>query len=820
MDARAYEWNLVSAGRRLALGLLASSALTAPALAQEAPAPDVATITELVVTAQRREESINDVGMAIQAFGAEHLKDMRVTNVQDLSTVAPSFSVSQSYQGVPIYTLRGIGFNTINLSATSTVGSYVDEVAYAYPFMLTGPIFDLERVEVLKGPQGTLYGRNTTAGLVGFITAKPTDEFKASVTAEIGNYDTHNVEGFVSGPLSDTLRARVAFRVDNSDKGWQVSNTRGERLGDIHRWGLRGLLAWEPTDNLSIDLSLSGWRNNSDPLAAQALGFTRGTGVGSGSYPFNAPGVEAYMAANRPTNPKQADWAPGPVREADVGTGLGIDGPLGEDNTFFAAALRVTYEINDDLRLVSLTGYNDLERKAVFDWSGAPYEILVQDAYGKVESISEELRLEGATDRVNWLVGAYYGEDTILDSNRTILGQNANVGLIRFLGGSGLFNAFNTAGYTPTQLGQAFRTFRDVGDIEARTQSLFGNASWTLSDQLELTTGLRYTQDKHTYSGCSRDFNGNMLPNVNVVNRGLFFAAYGLVAPIGVGDCNTFNPTTRKFQLGTHTLDEDNVSARLALNWKPTEDMTLYASLSRGAKVGNTPINAANISTQNAPANQEILVAYEAGVKASLFERRLQANLAAFYYDYEDKQLSVLFADPIYTALARLDNIPESEALGIDADLTWRPTGALTVMASATWLQTKIGDYVGVGDNGGPQDFTGSEFPYSPTWQTSLTAVYNGELSETLGWQATLNGRYQSDSAADFGTNPLYRIDSYAVVNGSLGIHDLSDRWRLSVWGKNLFDEYYWSSVASNANLVVRFPSPPRTFGASLTVNF
>ena len=191
-----------------ALPLLCAAALTSTAYAQQdtdnsgAASGRPGALEEVIVTAQRRAESINKVGMAIQAIDAESLEALRVTSVRDLTNIVPSFTVSQSYQGVPTYTLRGIGFNTINLSATSTVGTYVDEVAYAYPIMNTGPIMDLERVEVLKGPQGTLYGRNTTAGLINFITARPTENFRAGATAEIGNYETYNFSGFISGPLT------------------------------------------------------------------------------------------------------------------------------------------------------------------------------------------------------------------------------------------------------------------------------------------------------------------------------------------------------------------------------------------------------------------------------------------------------------------------------------------------------------------------------------------------------------------------------------------------------------------------------------------
>ncbi len=252
-------------------GLLAA----APAWAETAAEPSDG---EIIVTAQRRGESLNQVPMAVQAVTGETLKDLRVTDVRDLTAVAPSFTVSQSYQGVPTYTLRGIGFNTINLSATSTVGTYVDEVSYAYPIMNTGPMMDLERVEVLKGPQGTLYGRNTTAGLINFITAKPTNDFDASLSVDLGNYETINVGGHISGPLAEGISARVAFRSENSGKGWQVSNSRpNERLGKVSKFGVRGSLALDPFEGTHIDVSVNWWQNKSDTVAGQAIGFTPAT---------------------------------------------------------------------------------------------------------------------------------------------------------------------------------------------------------------------------------------------------------------------------------------------------------------------------------------------------------------------------------------------------------------------------------------------------------------------------------------------------------------------------------------------------------------
>lgn len=795
-----------------ALALLGGSA--AWAQTPPPPADEPALVDAIVVTAQRREESANDVAMGIQAVRGEVLEQLHVTDTRDLSAFAPSFSVSQSYQGVPTYTLRGIGFNTINLSATSTVGTYVDEVAYAYPFMMTGPIFDLERVEVLKGPQGTLYGRNTTAGLVNFVTSKPTDEFAAQVTAEAGNYKTYNLDGFVNGQIAPNLVGRFAFRVENSDKGWQVSNSRGERQGEVDRWGVRGSLAFTPNDRLSVDASVSYWKNQSDTVAAQGIGFTPATA----NSPFLAPGLAAYIAANQPTKASQADWAPRAARSADIGIGAGLAGPLREDNEFTALKLRIAYDLNDDMRVVSLTGFQDLKRRALFDWSGAPYEILLQNARGDIESLSQELRIEGSTDRVNWLVGGYVARDEIIDSNRTLLGQNSNVGLIRFAGSGLLATPFNSGGYTAAQMAQAFRTYVDRGDIETKTWSLFANADYEITESLKITGGIRYTEDKQDYNGCSRDFQGSMLPNVNVVNRALFFQVYGaVVAPIGQNQCNTFNPATLSFGPVVSKLDENNVAWRVALDWKPAENVLLFGSVSRGAKAGATPVNAANISTQNAPAKQEMLTAYEAGLKAGLLQRRMQVNVSAFYYDYEDKQLSVYFADPIYTALSRLQNVPKGEAYGLDGEVTWRVTPEFTLIASGTLLHTEVQDYVGINSAGQPQDFDGAPFLYSPKRSGAITALYNRDLTGDLGLQVAMNARWQDDSHADLEGDPKFVIKDYGLVNASIGVHRLDDRWRAQLWVRNLTNTYYWTAVSSNANVVVRFPGQPRTYGASLT---
>ncbi len=803
----------------LLLGLLGSAVATfvAPAAAQSPPAQNARPLEMVIVTARRIEQTANDVGMDVQAFTGERLERLRINSVESLTAVVPSFTLARSYQGVPTYTLRGIGFNTINMSSTSTVGTYVDEVAYPYPILNSGPVFDLQRVEVLKGPQGTLFGRNTTAGLINLVTNKPADTVEGMARLEVGNFGTTNVEGMLSGPLSGGLAGRLALRSENSSDGWQRSQSGQGEVGKVDNLGLRAALAWMPHERLRVDFSYNGWRNESDTLAAQGLGLSDATAES----PFNAPGLADYLANNQPNANDQADWAPRATRSADVGTGLGLGGDLDQNSHMHAFKLHVDYALNDATRLVALTGYHDLSRQALVDFGGVPNEILLQNLKGDIESFSQELRLEGESDTRSWVLGAYYAEDELLDSNRTLLGDNANVGLIRAFSVPLLGSAFNTGGYTLLDASQAFRTFRDEAHIDVQSWSVFGSTTFALNESLALTAGLRYTEDSQDYAGCSRDFNGNMLPAVNMTFRSLFASSYGTLADeIGEGDCTTFDPQQGQFGLVESELDEDNLAWRLGLEWSASADSLVYASISQGAKSGTTPVNAANIATQNAPVGQEELLAYEIGVKSTLLDQRMQLNASAFYYDYTDKQLSVYFADPIFTVLGRLANIPESEAYGLDAEVSLRLTTHLTAVAAATLLRTEVLEYEGIDSGGQPANYRGSEFLYSPEVSGTLTLLYDRPLSDSLGLGVNLNGRYQSDAEGDLEANAVARIDAYTLLNGGISLYSLDRTWELALWGANLTDEYYWVSTTQNANTWVRLPGRARSYGASLTYRF
>jgi iron complex outermembrane receptor protein len=310
-----------------------------------------------------------------------------------------------------------------------------------------------------------------------------------------------------------------------------------------------------------------------------------------------------------------------------------------------------------------------------------------------------------------------------------------------------------------------------------------------------------------------------MQPNVNVFNRTYFSLIYATppAAPLLENGCNTFDVATNSFGAVTSSTKEDNISWRAMGNWTPQDNLVLFASVTQGYKSAATPVNAASKSEQNAPATQESLLADELGVKASLFDQRMQANAALFYYDYEDKQLAAFFPDPICKALSRLQNIPTAEAYGLDAEVTYLISEELTAFGGLTLLHTEIGAFDTVDGFGLPVNRQGDPFLYSPETVASLALLYDRPVSADLGVRASLSGRWQSESTAGTPDDALYDIDSYGLLNGSIGIYCLDDHWDISVWGKKRTDEYYWQQITSNANVILRFAGMQQTYGGSLT---
>lgn len=825
--------------RRFSL-LLSSSLLAMPAsaLAQNvAPQIDPADAGEIVVTAQRREQALSDVGMSISAIGGEQLQTRNFNDVADLSKLVPGLSVSDSGFSTPIYTLRGVGINEPSIGSTSSVAIYLDEVPLAYPVMTQGATLDLQRVEVLKGPQGTLYGQNSTGGAINYIANKPTDSFTAGISATLGRFMRGNVEGFVSGPITSTLKGRIAVRGSFGD-GWQTSISRDASLGRVRNFSGRAILEWEPSDSLRIIFNGNGWIDRSDTLAPQLVAL----------FPNSAFNVDRNLVllgtANMASCSTPAGRLPGCPISATTGTRVtsatdsvvprpGLipgrnarrtDWDAGQDfnrdDQFGQASVRAVWSMNNTLTLTSITSYSHMKRKQNAEFDGtAISENLRQFQDGSIKSFAQELRLTADLPGVHWLFGANYGRDRTQDNVRQFL-RNAS--------------AVQNIGGLPASGGDIFSRQR------IQNWAVFTNIDANLTDRLQLSAGIRLSEDRRRLRACGAAYDtASAQAYTNLVNA---FRAGGALAPIPllqIGQCYSIYTTpavqaqdTAGLPLltpgfGNRTLKQDNVPWDVNLNFKPSAGSLVYARVSRGYKAGNfTTLNTVDHVGYN-PVVQEQLTAYELGGRFRA-GRAFSIEAAVFRYDYIDKQLRArLFVGPPFGNINAQDTIPKSRLEGFEASVTLRPFNGLTVTGSGTYIKSRISQYIGQTVDGVLQDQAGSPFNFTPKYSVNGDINYERDLTDDLRGFAGLNLSYRSSTSSIFvppnapqpNLEP-FDIDAYTLVDGQIGVEASDGRWKAFLWGKNMFDKYYVTNVIRISDVIVRFPGMPATYGGTLSFKF
>jgi outer membrane receptor protein involved in Fe transport len=784
-------------------GLMASQlVLASVASAQTSASSNENELGEIVVTAQKRVQAASDVGLSIVTVGKEALERRDITSALDLVKIVPGLSVASTGNGATIvYTLRGVGFNSANLAATSAVAVYVDEVPLAYPAMTQGIGLDLQRVEAYKGPQGTLFGQNSTGGAINYIANKPTDTFEASVSGTFARFNRWSVEGFVSGPVSDTMRVRIAGRQDGGG-AWQKSYTHGQKLGNRDQFVGRALLEWEPTDQLKVNAGINGWKDRSDSQANQLIQYA----------PLQPPGLPQLVAyPTSPRSPRAADWDPKLPFS-------GNNKKLQYDSWFAQPFLRLDFDMNDSMTLTSLSTYSRFSTDSLIDVDGTSYEIGEVNQVGDIKEFNQELRLSGKAGRVNWVVGGNYQKNTIDEVQNILIHELSNT---QNIGGSG-FSAI----FSPTFSKQKTEAFAAFGNIEVK-----------LSDQFNIVGGARYTKTKIDFVGCNLD-SGPPVPNqpnpgVTSSLRGFFNILYGLLSgntganPIVEGGCITLdniprngNPPTFLPTDSRQILNEDNVSWNLTANFKPTPRTLLYARVAKGYKSGSFPTIGASTSVQFLPAKQESVMTYEAGFKASLADRRVNIEGAGFYYDYKNKQLSNFVPDAVFGPLIAIVNIPKSRVYGAELSATVVPVSGLTLSGGVTYIDTKIKTFNGFDVNGVLTDLAGEKFNLAPDWSGSFDAVYEFPVAEKvkafLGSSLTFRSKTKGVIGA---TSNAYNIDGYTLVDAQIGL-ETEDGWRVQMWGKNITNKYYWNNVNRISDTIVRTAGMPATYGVTVGMKF
>lgn len=761
-----------------ALALVATGTLVAGRANAEGvsgPGQSDTALEEIVVTAQKRAQSVNDVPISVSVASAIELQSAGISDATDLGKIVPGFTASTSVFGPPVFSLRGVNFNSFQASAPPTVSSYIDEAALPYPIMGQALFLDVERVEVLKGPQGTLFGQNATGGSINVIAAKPTDQLSAGVGLDVNQWGETTANGFVSGPISDTLRGRLALQTTQFG-GWQRGyfNNKQEN-GDQDKLAGRVLLDWTPTDKLTVALNLNASRDRSEQQQAQAFLFQPAVPAAPTAAPF------LQYAAHLPRNARDADFD------------LGFDTRANNQN--WQAVVRADYEVTDAITLTSITNYIDSKYRAPHDQDGTAVPMQQGIAKADIGSFNQEVRIAGdfKEQGINFVLGLSYGDDDITE---------------------GVAN--NYAGYTgfPANSPAEWRY-----DLTQEASAVFGSVDYEFLPDLTLTLGARYTDTSQSIKGCTYDAGGGGIAGTAGFLAGLFNPAAS--ASYVPGGCITINDTNGSF-LPTavdREQDETNTAWRGALNWKPTKDSLIYGSVSRGYKAGTFPVIIQLFDSAIKPVKQEELTSYEIGTKLSLFDRRVQFNAAAFHYDYVNKQFFSFL--PVFPGLvtATLLNIPKSNVDGVEFDITAQPIEGLRVTAGATYIKTEVKKYIGFDFAGAPLDFSGKEFNYAPPWSANLDAEYTFPVGDAL--KAFVGGSvtYRDSTFADLGENPDFAMPSYTLLDARIGL--VSDAgWRVSLYGRNLTDEYYWNSVASAGDGAVRFTGEPRTIGANFSYQF
>jgi outer membrane receptor protein involved in Fe transport len=812
----------------------APTAAIAPAVQQGS---DENLFGDIVVTAQKRSQNTQKIGLSISAFGGDQLETLGVKDVKDIAALVPGFTVAKSFRGPPIYTLRGVGFNTPNMSTSSPVGIYLDEVAYPYPIMTEGLSFDLERVEVLKGPQGTLYGRNTTGGLVNSIARKPSQTTEGYLKASYGSYQSYGLEGALGGGITDTLSVRGAFEIDRSDKGWQVSVTRGDRLGKVDKAAARLAVAWDPSDSAKFLLTGNWWKDQSDTQAAQAIYvYPKGlvtAGVPAAAWSTVGPTlgipVQVFGQAYNPTKASQANWV-----ESQIPWGGTVGGknftpaPVNQnrkDNELRSIALRGDIKITDGIKLTSLTSYADFKRNEGVDAAGWDIENAIFKELGSIKSFSQELRLTGESANFSWIAGLFYARDKIKETDKSWGATISTLGPLRVLGSA----AAAAAGATLAQqedIRWGFRDWQNQNDQTVTSKAIFGQGEYRLGD-LALTAGIRYNKDDAKFSGCSRDQGDN---SIAATWNGFFNYYAHIPANVAPGGCVTYladlapslvpgGPAFPGQGFVKKELKQDNLSGKLALNWQASPSLLAYGYVARGFKSGAFPNIDANVAIQYNPAKQEEVIAYETGIKSKPFAG-VTLNVAGFYYDYKNKQVFGYVPDIIFTTLNRIVNIPKSHLYGAEIEASVQLLEGLSTHFTASYLKTKIDEYDGYDDFGVARNFKGASFTFTPKVQLNGVLSYGRDISDNFTARITASARYSGKQQADLVGDPRFHIAAYTLVDTNLLLATKDDKYEVEFFVKNLTNKYYWNSAQLNQDSLVRYAGMPRTWGMSFKSRF
>jgi len=750
--------------KKLSVALLCSVAFAAgaPALAQDAAGTD--TDGEIVVTAQKRAQSVRDIGINITAFGEEELRRSQATDVGALASQLTGVVATTSVN-LPAFTVRGIGLNEFASNFDSPVAIHVDEVYKSKPFMATVPFFDIQRVEALKGPQGTLFGRNTTGGSVNYYTVEPQFDTSGAMHFNFDNYGRGRIDGVFNHALSEEVAIRGSFLVAQGTGGPYRNLLTGQDHGAPNQMVGRLQFKWQGPDT-SLRLMGYAFRDKSELTPYKSPGI------------FNADGTlcpqvfTGEIRKNRSACLKYGPFVPGPnplgLRETQSIRELSADNPQGANNTAYGGYARLEHQAGA-ISFTSITAFDYFERDQTDDPDNSPYATANQNYYDRINQFSQELRAFAKLGRLNLLIGGFYEHDSITDATSANLADNALLGLPPFA----------------PRLAAAFKQ-------KVRSLAAFTNAEYQLTDTITLIGGLRYTSDRTSID-----------------------AETYLGANDPMGRSHIVTPVIPADALIDHRTD-NTTSFRGGVNWKPSTNQLVYASISRGFRSGGYSIPFGGVITSFDP---ERLTAYEIGSKSRLLDRKIDLNLSAFYYDYKDLQTNV--DDPSSPLVPITRNIGGSRTYGVEADLVFRPEPTFLIKLGGSYLDSRfrntdavITTYVG------PVALDGKRPVNNPKWSGQGMVQKSFEVGSDLELIANTDFRYVGTRFLEATDQIFDRAPSYWVQNARLTLASKNGGWEIAAWGRNIWNKEYLTYINNVSFFRLEIYGEPASYGLSASVKF
>ena len=816
---------------------------------------------EIIVTATRRAESIQDIPIAVTAILPDDLEKQGVVNIQNLTSVAPSFSTSQAQtsSGTVVLRIRGVGTTSNNIGFESAVGVFIDGAYQSRPGIALGEFVDVERVEVLRGPQGTLFGRNTSAGALNVINVRPNlEEFEGFFNATYGNFDHKSLQGAVNIPLAEgKVAARVTGAYRQRDGIIDLLDGAGNEIGDsndIDQYMLRGQIGFESDSGIKGRVIAD--YSESDAVCCAAVEVLRASIETGGAFSAVGLGPRGGMSAPLVAiDPLDNDTAEDAV-DNRIGTASFRPNPSSEQ---YGITAEVEFPVSDFADLIYIGSYREYEASENYDSDFSGLDVFdVAPSETNINTLTQELRLQGDAfdNRLSWLVGAYYSDETIESEQNFVLGDDFDALVGALFGGA--------AGPAPLALfsggGDSSQVFADnFFNQDSESWSVFTHNTFDLTDALSLTVGLRYSDESKTGSFTQPSGNNDVcsaiISNValgapvpgaapapplgTALGNGLFgTGCFAFTAPADLPTTAFGIPTPQTFD---QDFEDDELIYTGKIGYDITPDISSYASFTHGFKSGGFNLDATAAIPVNGVSDpsfeSEEVDAYEIGIKSKLWDGRVTFNVAAFYEDFSNFQVLEFTGAQFQTF-----NVGAAESKGVEIEAQAQATDNLSLTGGLTILDASYpDDCAGSDDPLRVQNLCGFDLTNAPNTVGLLGATYTGNFNAfSSGLDFFLNGqlRYEGDrrtstqgrlvptTQAELGNtmlNPLDVQESTVKINLRAGIGNEDAGWGLEAWATNITDEV---TRGVTFNTVLRgtsrsaFIQEPRTYGVTVRKDF